>query len=122
MTSFQLSITPKQRGAGRFIAKVRRALQKALAEEKAARGLTQSEIARVLGVHRSVINRQLSGFENLTLGRVGELAHALGREPELILHSMAPVVGQNFPAGEIVRMSTGTATATAVIKEPSKAA
>jgi len=32
----------------------------------------------LLGEHRSVINRQLTGLENLTLRRVAELAWALG--------------------------------------------
>jgi predicted XRE-type DNA-binding protein len=60
--------------------RVRRAFQKALAEEARASGLTQSEIARRLGVHRSVINRELRGTKDITLGRVGELAWAMGRE------------------------------------------
>jgi transcriptional regulator with XRE-family HTH domain len=55
-------------------------VQKAFAEEKAARNLTQAEIARALGVDRSVINRQLMGTENLTVRRIGELAWALGRD------------------------------------------
>lgn len=80
MTSFQISVTPSRRAAARHITRVRRALQKAFAEESGNTGLTYSEIAREIGVHRSVINRELRGQKDLTLGRVGELAWALGRK------------------------------------------
>ena len=81
MPSFQISITPKQRAAGRFVSLVRRAIQKALAEETAKRGLTQSDVARAIGVNRSVISREIRGHKDLTLSRVAELAWALGRKP-----------------------------------------
>ena len=48
MTSFQISVTPSRRAAARFVMRVRRAFQKALAEEGCASGLTQSEIAQRL--------------------------------------------------------------------------
>ena len=93
MPSFQLTISPSRRVATRFINKVRRSIQKALLEEQRASGLTQSEIARRIGVHRSVINREIRGQKDLTLGRVAELAYALGREPSFELKS------PEFPAG-----------------------
>ena len=77
MVSFQISLTPSRRAAGRFINEVRRKLQKALVEEAERTGLTQSDIARELNVHRSVINRELRGYKDITLGRVAELAHAM---------------------------------------------
>src|SRR5438045_649384 len=83
--SFQISLTPTSRAAGRFVMQVRRALQKALAEEAARRGLTQSDLARAIGVHRSIISRELNGTKDLTLGRVGELARALGRRAKFEL-------------------------------------
>ena len=67
---------------------MRREIQKALAEEKLKRGLTQSDIAREIGVHRSVINRELKGFKDMSLGRVGEIANALGRQPEFFLNEI----------------------------------
>ena len=97
MPSFRLSITPHKAAGAQFIALVRRKLQKALAEERASRNLTQADIARVLGVHRSVINRQFLGVENLTLGRVGELAYALRREPEFFLREPEVIEGANYP-------------------------
>lgn len=98
MLSFQISITPHRRAATRFIGKVRRSLLKALAEENAARGLTQSDIARVVDVHRSVINRELRGYKDITLGRVAELAFAMGRTPEFALPKAATKAGSNIPA------------------------
>lgn len=85
MTSFQITLTPSKRAAGRFISRVRRALLKALAEEEKAKGLTQSEISRLLDVDRSVISRELHGQKDITLGRVAELAWALGRKPHFDL-------------------------------------
>jgi transcriptional regulator with XRE-family HTH domain len=81
MPSFRGSLTPTRREAARFVTGVRRSLQKALAEESEKRGLSQSDIAREIGVHRSVINRELQGYQDITLGRVAELACALGRKP-----------------------------------------
>jgi ribosome-binding protein aMBF1 (putative translation factor) len=81
MTSFQIAVSPSRRAAGRYITKVRRAFQKALAEEQKKSGLTQSEIARKIGTHRSVINRELRGQKDISIGRAGELAWAMGRKP-----------------------------------------
>lgn len=100
MSSFQISVTPSRRVAARFIAHVRREIQKALAEEGARKGLTQSDLARGIGVHRSVISRELRGYKDLTLGRVGELAHALGREPTFSLQAPQADWSSNIEASE----------------------
>jgi hypothetical protein len=80
MQSYQISLSTPRRAAGRFIAMVRREIQKALAEEHAINGVTQASIASALNVNRSVIHRQIMGFENLSLGRVGEIADLLDRD------------------------------------------
>lgn len=98
MTSFQISITPNKRAAARFVTNVRRAIQKALAEENAKSGVTQSDLARAIGVHRSVINREIRGQKDLTLGRVAELAWAMGRKPFFELEKPIATVGSNTPA------------------------
>src|SRR5665811_218708 len=82
--SFQITLTPSRRAAGRFIAHVRRSFQRLLAEEKARAGISQSDIARMIGVHRSVINREIRGKKDITLGRVAELAWALGCTPRIV--------------------------------------
>jgi plasmid maintenance system antidote protein VapI len=93
MTSFSITISPHRRTAARFIVEVRRAIQQALTEEFRARGLTQAEIARILKVHRSVINREIRGDKDLTVGRIGELAHILGRRPQFALPRRQAKVG-----------------------------
>lgn len=97
MPSFQISITPSRRAAGRFIAKVRRSIQKALADEEAKGndGIRQADIARAIGVNRSVIHREIRGHKDLTLGRVAELAWALGYEPDFVLRRIELEQGCN---------------------------
>lgn len=113
MPSFQITIAPHRRAAARFISTVRRELQKAFAEEKAKRGLNQSAIARLLGVHRTVIHRELRGDANLTLGRVAEIAFALGRQPEFTLKEIGIADGQNVaPTQRLTATETSSATST----------
>jgi len=81
------------------VSAVRRALQKALAEEQAANGVTQAEVARRIGVHRSVINRELHGYRDITLGRVAEIATALGRVAEISLLAPTAAPGENVRPG-----------------------
>ncbi len=98
--SFRITISPKDQAAGRFVSRVRRELQKALAEEAQKRGLSQSDLARALGVNRSVISRELRGHKDLTLSRVAELAWALGRRPvfELAEGAVAQAPARSEPA------------------------
>jgi transcriptional regulator with XRE-family HTH domain len=97
MPSFQISITPSRRAAARFVMGVRRAILKALEEEGKKSGLKQTDIARAIGVHRSVINRELRGKKDLTLGRVAELAWAMGRIPFFDLPERKLPAGSNLP-------------------------
>lgn len=85
MTSFQIAISPSRRAAGRFISHVRRSLQRALVEENELTGVNQSGVAAAIGVHRSVISRELNGRQDITLGRIAEIAWALGRDIEFEL-------------------------------------
>lgn len=82
MTSYTLDIGEQSRVGARFISHVRAEVQCAFLAEKKSRKLTQQQIATTLGVNRSVINRQLSGLENMTLRSVAELLWAMGWEPE----------------------------------------
>jgi transcriptional regulator with XRE-family HTH domain len=94
--SFQITISPKERAAGRFISRVRRAIQKALAEEEKKNGTSQSDLARTLGINRSVISREIRGNQDLTLSRVAELAWALGRKPKFELVEVSQTEGSNW--------------------------
>src|SRR5580692_10248176 len=98
MPSLQITITPNRRAAARFVGGVRRALQKAFVEEQKKRGLNQSFIARLLNVHRSVINRELKGLKDMTLGRVAELAWAMGKRPRFFLDDVVQDSASNYPA------------------------
>lgn len=95
--SFQITLSPNRRAAARFITQVRRAILKAYAEEQLTSGLTQTAIARALGVHRSVINRELKGLRDMTLGRVAELGWAMGRVPTFDLRKDVLQAGSNLP-------------------------
>lgn len=116
VTSFQVSITPSKRAAGRFVSRVRRALQKALIEEHEKRGVTQSDLARAIGVHRSVISRELNGFADLPLSRAAELAWALGRKAVFTLEEPAAMAGSNMsppPPAIVAKKWTSQGTADA---------
>jgi transcriptional regulator with XRE-family HTH domain len=97
MTSFQIGISPSRRAAGRFISRVRRSLQRALVEEGERNGINQSKIADAIGVHRSVISRELNGRQDITLGRLAELAWAMGREIDFSLPIAEQPAGANTP-------------------------
>jgi hypothetical protein len=97
MPSFQTSTKPSRRAAARFVTGVRRKILKALEEEQQKRGLKQTDIARAIEVHRSVINRELRGKKDLTLGRVAELAWAMKRVPTFDLPELTLNVGSNLP-------------------------
>jgi Helix-turn-helix domain len=114
MPSFQIAIEPNRRAAARFVGQVRRSLQKAFVEEQQKRGLSQSEIARMLKVHRSVINRELKGLKDMTLGRVGELSWAMGRKPFFSAEEPTKALGTNLPVAPQVAntLPAGTKAAT----------
>jgi hypothetical protein len=80
MSLYVFDIGERARTVSRFIGHVRAELRRALAAEKASRKLSQQQIATMIGTNRSVINREIMGFENLTIRRVAELAWALGWE------------------------------------------
>lgn len=64
---------------------VREQILLAFLEEMSERGLTKSDIARLLGVHRSAVSRMLNGSAPLELRTIGQLAWALGRDPQFKL-------------------------------------
>jgi transcriptional regulator with XRE-family HTH domain len=78
--SFQIDLNPFDRAFAHFVRQVREALQQTFAEE-AADGLTQKEIADVLGVDEALISRRLNGPGNITLRTLSDLYTAMGREP-----------------------------------------
>lgn len=96
MPSFLFDIGEKDRTVGRFIGHVRSELQRAFAHEKKNRKLTQQAVATSLGVNRSVINRQLTGYENMTIKSVVELAWAIGWTPTFSLEKEEATTTESF--------------------------
>jgi len=82
-------------------------LQRAYSE---APQLSQSDIARELGVHRSVITRQLRGYQDMGLARVAELSWALGYEPTFELLPRITANGSDATEGAPSVFATTTAT------------
>ena len=122
MPSFRISVTPSRRAAGRFVTRVRRAIQKALAEEQSKSGINQSAIARAIGVHRSVINREIRGQKDLTLGRVAELAWALGRKPIFELPEIGISAGANHLPDFAASIVAGAGNVSGNVSPPTQGA
>lgn len=112
MTSFQLSVSPHRRAAARFVDDVQRSIQKAFAQSP---DISQTDIANALGVHRSVINRQLRGTREMSLSRAAELSCIMGYAPIFTLEKPTLPQGSNvpsddvrgFPSFEVKQSSTG---------------
>ena len=93
MPLFLFDIGAKAAAVARFILRVRSELQRVVAAEK----ISQQAIAQKLEVNRSVINRRLLGFENLTVRTVAEIAWSLGWEPYFELRKKAaPEATSNY--------------------------
>lgn len=75
--SFQFDLDPKEIAAAELVGSVGRQLQQALAARKAQSKLTQQEIANRLGIDRARVNKCFSGYNNLTLKTLAELAWAM---------------------------------------------
>jgi transcriptional regulator with XRE-family HTH domain len=95
VTSFHFDIGSRARNAGRFIARVRNELLRALTEKKKEAKFSQQALARKLEVHRSLINRQLTGETNLTLRSLADLAWAMDLEISFELKKPAIEPGKN---------------------------
>jgi len=116
VTSYQISHSRTRVAAARFIGKVRREILRSLAEEGRERGLTQSDIAREIGVHRSVINRELRGFKDISVGRVAEFAAAMGRVPSFSLEKDVERHGDNSRNADLA--ITDTRVSSMVVSPP----
>ena len=87
--SFQIKISPQRAQAVYFLPAIRQAFKQAIVDGMKQGGPNQSEIARRLGVHKSVISRELNGASDITAGRIAELAYALGLEAHIELRPLS---------------------------------
>ncbi|MEI9915763.1 MAG: helix-turn-helix transcriptional regulator [Methylovirgula sp.] len=81
--------------AGRFMARVRSELIKAIEEERISSRINRQALAEKLGCSRSEINKQLSGEAPLSLRVIAELAWALDREASFAFRKCEQRLGQN---------------------------
>jgi hypothetical protein len=77
----ELEIDEKSQVGSMFMARVANEIKRAATIEKSKRKLTQQAIADKVGTSRAVINREMSGVENLTARRTAEILWAMGWEP-----------------------------------------
>jgi DNA-binding phage protein len=94
MKSFKLTLPPKDRAAGRFLAQVHAAFANAAAFQKRHVGLTSAEVARRAECDKAV-SRLLSGAGNPTIRTLGEIAWAMNMRPEIVLTPIDDGLGQN---------------------------
>lgn len=94
---FRFDIGGRARAASRLTGDVRSDLIRAILREKLATGLTQQQLAKKLGVSRSMLNRSLAGKEELTLRSLADLAWALDKEVVFELRDSLALPGQNYP-------------------------
>lgn len=117
MASLRTLVKPNRRAAARFVGQVRRRILRALDERP---DVKRTEIADALDVHRSVITRQLNGTSDMSLGRVAELAWALGYEPRLELVDIgSQEAGNSSLAGVRTSVTTGSVSSSGVVKRVS---
>jgi hypothetical protein len=76
--SFQMRLKSHRLAGALFVTEVRDTLLAMLMNKKKGEKLKQADIARILEIDRSVVNRQLTGKADLSLMRVGELADIMG--------------------------------------------
>jgi hypothetical protein len=118
MPSYQFAPSLRKRIGARFLTRVRRELQKAFMEEKASRGMTQAELARILGIDRAVVCRQLAGTSNLTLRTLADYAWALQREPVFALQKRAGALTTNYSGVSMAPQSTAETAVEIPVSRP----
>ena len=78
--SYKMKIDPRRRKFVRLVSLIHAEIDRALQEECASRGISQNDVARILGIDQGALSRRLSGTSNLTLRSIADLAWALDRD------------------------------------------
>jgi ribosome-binding protein aMBF1 (putative translation factor) len=97
MKSSNPHIGKRRRTFVRMLGEISHELNAALEEEHSARGLTITEIAKIIERHKSFVSRKFSGDSNMTLQTLADLAYALNRPVKVTLPSRLPGTGANHP-------------------------
>lgn len=97
-----MRLDPKSRKAARFISGLQKKIQRALLDS----GKTQQEVAAILGVDRSVVNRRLKGSANLTARSIAEFAHAFDKDVkiEFVDKDAAALTNWTLSYGKIIEL------------------
>jgi transcriptional regulator with XRE-family HTH domain len=78
----------------RFVADVWREINRAFSEKK-AEGFTQQSVADTLGVGKSTISKRLSGYSNMTLEILSDMARSMNMRPIITLERYEQFASKN---------------------------
>ncbi|ANL45821.1 helix-turn-helix domain-containing protein [Rhizobium phaseoli] len=92
--SFQFELDPREEASAALIADVAQNLRAAVNEFRASHGGSQSDIAAKLDTDRAVLSKCLSGFRNITLKTLSDIAWAIGAKVEVKV-TMPSIVPKN---------------------------
>jgi hypothetical protein len=81
-------------------------------------GVSRSEIAREIGVHRSVVHRQLAGYQDMSLMRVGEIAGAIGYDVDFNMVAPAEDRTRNVPTFKTATTAASGSPASIFYRRP----
>lgn len=81
--SFRFEVNPREAASTVLISRTARELRNALGVKKASDGLTQAEVAEKLQTDKATLTKCLSGFRNITLKTLSDIAWAIGAEIEI---------------------------------------
>ena len=107
-------IDEKSDAVAHFVSLVGAKIQEAFLHRKMSDGLTQQGLAAALDVDRSRIHRCLSGYSNLTLESVAELAWAMRGTPlfSIALDDEKTPACNHFSAPRVIAASSTTTSST----------
>jgi|GEM_PF-2815488 len=93
MTTFEVTIDPKDAAGAVAVDKINQALLKALAVRMKTDKITRSDIAHRLGIDSSVLANCFKGNQNISARMVGEILWALGFDFDVVLHDATEGLG-----------------------------
>lgn len=94
--SFRFDIGARGRSASRLIGNLRSDLLAALVQYRCEKGLTQQQLAELVGISRSDLNQYLSGQKELTLRSAADIAFVLDKEIHMELRDPDADAGGNY--------------------------
>src|SRR5665213_1435299 len=95
MKSSNPRISKRRRTFVRMLGEISHELNNALDEENKERGLTLTEVAKIIDRHKSFVSRKFTGDSNMTLQTLADLAYALDRPVKVSLPPRTAKAGSN---------------------------